>query len=141
MKAELTIGQVAKLADVGVETIRYYQRRGLILEPRKPSGGFRYYSHEVVSQIRFIRRAQFLGFTLEEISGLLKLERISGCAEARSLAGEKVKLIKRKITDLSAMQAALTKLIGRCSSGKGNKGCPIIETLLGGDAEPFSKNS
>ncbi|HEV2398205.1 MAG TPA: MerR family transcriptional regulator, partial [Candidatus Sulfotelmatobacter sp.] len=74
MSENLTIGILAKHSDVNVETIRYYQRRGLLQEPSKPSGGFRQYPQESVKRVRFIKRAQMLGFTLEEIQGLLALD-------------------------------------------------------------------
>jgi MerR family transcriptional regulator, mercuric resistance operon regulatory protein len=129
MAKELTIGQVATLAGVNVETIRYYQRRGLLEEPRKPQGGHRSYPAEAVRHIRFIKRAQVLGFTLDEIAGLLKLQQACACAETRALAAHKAELIRKKINDLSAMHDALTGLVRQCDAGETAKGCPIIEAL------------
>lgn len=129
MSKELTIGSVAKLAGVNVETIRYYQRRGLLDEPEKPFGAYRRYPVEMVKRLRFIKRAQALGFTLEEVSGLLGLEEACACAETRALASHKVDLIDRKLTDLAAMRAALANLVHQCDDGEPTKGCPIIHVL------------
>ena len=94
MASELTIGRVAKLAGVNVETIRYYQRRRLLAEPVKPHMGYRRYPANIVKHIRFIKRAQALGFTLEEIAELLRLEEARACAETRDLAAHKMELIE-----------------------------------------------
>lgn len=129
MAKRLTIGQVAKLARVNVETIRFYHRRGLLDEPRKPMGGYRLYPVEAVKRIRFIKRAQALGFTLEEVTALLHLEAACLCAETRALAAHKVDIIDRKLADLAAMREALVSLVRQCDGGKSCKGCPIIQAL------------
>ena len=129
MHKELMIGSVAKLAGVNVETIRYYQRLGLLGEPAKPMGGYRRYSAEMMKTLRFIKRAQALGFTLEEVAGLLHLEEACACAETRTLAAHKVDLIDRKLTDLTAMREALASLVQQCDAGEPTKGCPIIHVL------------
>jgi MerR family mercuric resistance operon transcriptional regulator len=129
MAKELTIGQVAELAGVNVETVRYYHRRGLLEEPLKPQRGHRRYPAEAVQHIRFIKRAQVLGFTLEEIASLLTLEEACACAETRALAAHKVEMIEQKLSDLSAMHAALTGLVRQCDAGEPAKGCPIIQVL------------
>lgn len=129
MSAKLTIGRVAKLAGVNVETIRFYQRRGLLVEPPKPLGGYRWYAEDAVKRIRFIKRAQVLGFTLEEVASLLSLEEACACAETRALTAHKVELIDRKLKDLTAMREALTSLVQQCDDGEPAKGCPIIEVL------------
>jgi len=129
MSKELTIGRVAKLARVNVETIRYYQRRGLIAEPDKPHMGYRRYPMEMVKRLRFIKRAQALGFSLEEVSGLLGLEEACACAETRALAAHKVDLIDRKLADLAAMRTALADLVHQCDAGEPAEGCPIIQVL------------
>ena len=133
MSKELTIGRVAKLAGVNVETIRYYQRRGLLDEPHKPQGGYRRYQAEAVKQIRFIKRAQALGFTLDEITALLSLEEACSCAETRSLAAHKLELVDRKLTDLTAMRRALAGLVQQCDAGESTRGCPIIRVLSHGE--------
>ncbi|MBY0248595.1 MAG: Hg(II)-responsive transcriptional regulator [Nitrospiraceae bacterium] len=129
MALELTIGRVAKLAEVNVETIRYYQRRKLIAEPDKPHMGYRRYPADIVKRIRFIKRAQALGFTLQEIAELLRLEEARACAETRSLAAHKMELIDRKLTGLTAMRKALADLVQQCDRKKPAKGCPIIQVL------------
>lgn len=129
MASELTIGRVAKLAGVNVETIRYYQRRGLLAEPDKPHMGYRRYPTDIVKHIRFIKRAQALGFTLEEIAELLRLEEARACAETRALASHKIELIDRKLTGLAAMRNALAGLVQQCDRKRPTKGCPIIEVL------------
>ena len=129
MAQRLTIGRVAKLAEVNVETIRFYQRRGLLDEPPKPLGGYRWYPEDAVKRIRFIKRAQVLGFTLEEVTGLLHLEEACACAETRALAAHKVDVIDRKLADLAAMRKALASLVRQCDAGEPAKGCPIIQVL------------
>lgn len=129
MASELTIGRVAKLAGVNVETVRYYQRRGLLAEPDKPHMGYRRYPADIVKHIRFIKRAQALGFTLEEIAELLRLEEARACAETRALAAHKVELIDRKLMGLAAMRKALAGLVRQCDRKQPAKGCPIIQVL------------
>jgi MerR family mercuric resistance operon transcriptional regulator len=126
----LTIGTLASHGGVNVETIRYYQRRGLLHEPSKPSGGFRRYSTETVKRVRFIKRAQALGFTLEEITGLLALDEKNACLETREAATQKLVLIEQKISDLSRMKKSLTRLVGACDSSVSGEPCPIIHLLI-----------
>jgi len=130
MKTELTIGQLASAAEVNVETIRYYQRLGLLQEPPKPIGGHRRYAADQVKRLRFIKRAQTLGFTLTEIAALLTLEQANACTETRDLALRKRKLIEEKIRDLQQMQSALNALVQQCDTG-GQQACSIIQLLAG----------
>jgi MerR family transcriptional regulator, mercuric resistance operon regulatory protein len=125
----LTIGVLAKHSDVNVETIRYYQRRGLLQEPSKPRGGFRHYPQESVKRVRFIKRAQTLGFTLEEIQGLLALDERKACTETREIAAHKLELIAQKITDLSKMKKSLARLVRSCDASSAGAPCPIIHLL------------
>ena len=125
----LSIGQVAVAANVNVETIRYYQRRGLLTEPHKPLGGHRRYSSQEVSRLRFIKRAQVLGFTLEEIENLLRLDGANSCSDTRDVAMRKLALIDAKMADLTAMREALTGLVRQCSIGDRQGICPIIDAL------------
>ena len=129
MKEELTIGQLAKAAGVNVETIRYYQRRGIVDEPYKPLGGHRRYALSAVSRVGFIKRAQQLGFTLEEVTGLLRLEDGESCRETRLLAEHKLELIEERIADLTRMRRMLKGLIAQCAQGQRPRSCPIIATL------------
>ena len=126
---ELTIGKLADAAGVNVETIRYYQRLGLLDEPTKPLGGHRRYAVEQAECLRFIKRAQALGFTLSEIGGLLRLDKGCGCVETRALAVSKLSLIEQKIADLAALQKKLVSLVRQCDAGDGGLNCPIIEAL------------
>ena len=129
MAGALTIGRVAKLAGVHVETIRYYQRRGLLAEPDKPFGTYRHYPADMVNRIHFIKHAQALGFTLEEVAGLLRLSEASACAETRDLAIHKVALIDRKMADLTMMREALAGLVRQCDTSQADSACPIILSL------------
>lgn len=130
MNSFLPIGKLAQAAGVNVETIRYYQRRGLLQEPPKPLGGQRRYPAETVRRIRFIKRAQALGFTLDEVATLLALDRAHACVPTRELAVRKRALLEGKIADLTTLHAALGKLIHECDTRRGKTGCPIIETLV-----------
>ena len=129
MAEELTIGLLARAAEVNVETIRYYQRRGLLEEPPKPPRGRRRYSSVVVRRVRFIKRAQLLGFTLEEVKSLLRLEDGQSCRETRLLAEQKLSAIERRLTDLTRVRRVLKALIAECTQGKRPRSCPIIATL------------
>jgi MerR family mercuric resistance operon transcriptional regulator len=125
----LTIGTLAKRGGVNVETIRYYQRRGLLREPSKPRDGFRRYPQESIKRIRFIKRAQGLGFTLEEIHGLLDLDERKACLQTRDIAAHKLGLIEEKIADLAKMKKALARLVRACDTSSSGTPCPIIHLL------------
>lgn len=125
----LTIGHLAKTAKVNVETIRYYQRIGLIDEPLKPPQGYRRYPAPTIERIRFIKRAQELGFSLAEIADLLSLNG-QDCFDARVIAEHKHAVIQQRIDDLNAMQRELAKLIKACKENvSGQECCAIIATL------------
>ena len=124
----LTISRVAGAAGVHVETVRYYQRRGLLRAPPKPPQGFRIYPHDAVNRLRFIRRAQELGFTLAEIKILLSLGD-GRCRETRELAEHERSLIRGRVRDLKAMERVLGKLVRACDQHGDTPGCPLIETL------------
>lgn len=128
--ATMTIGALAHAAGVGVETVRYYQRRGLLAEPPRPPGGVRRYDAQAIARIGFIKRAQDLGFSLEEIAGLLGLERFSACRPARALAANKLALVESRLADLQRMRTVLKKLIAGCDAGSA-RGCAIIDSLSG----------
>ena len=129
MRSDLTIGKLAECAGVNVETIRYYQRRGLLDEPKKPLGGYRHYAVGTVKRVRFIKRAQALGFTLEEVAGILRIDAASACAETRELAARKLELIEEKLSQLTAMRKGLAALVSECDKG-GTRPCPIIQMLV-----------
>jgi MerR family mercuric resistance operon transcriptional regulator len=129
----LSIGNVAKQTGVGVETIRFYERQGLIDKPPRRASGYRQYSKEVVDQICFIRRAKNLGFSLKEIHELLNLriEPNATSAKVRSRAIDKIEEISAKISSLQQMKGALENLVSACS-GKGPVSeCPILEAMDG----------
>ena len=128
--ASLTIGRLARAADVGVETIRYYQDRQLL--PVPPSdGAFRYYPLSLVERIRFIKRAQELGFALEEVRELLQLEDGADRMSIRRVAGERLSQIEAKLGDLKRMQRVLQDLLTECEHTKAGLPCPIIGTIRG----------
>ena len=129
MNEELTIGRLAKAAGVNIETIRYYQRRGLVDEPAKPLGGHRRYDPSAARRVQFIKRAQQLGFTLDEVTGLLRLEDGQSCRETRLLAERKLAMIEARIADLARMRRILKGLIAECAAGQRPRSCPIIGTL------------
>lgn len=125
----LTIGAFAKAAGVNVETIRFYQRKGLLPEPDKPHGGIRRYGETDVRRVRFVKSAQRLGFSLDEIAGLLRLEDGTHCEEASSLAEHKLQDVREKLADLTRMEAVLSELVHACHTRKGNVSCPLIAAL------------
>jgi len=128
---DIKIGRLAERTGVHLETIRYYQRLGLMPLPERGLGSVRRYGEDAVSRLRFIKRAQNLGFSLEEVKFLLELSVGEHCAETRMLAEQKKRLVDKKIADLRGIQAALDKLIRACGTGKKGRGCPVIENLSG----------
>jgi len=127
---KLTIGSLAKAAEVNIETVRYYQRIGLINEPAKPAQGYRIYSDEILSRIKFIKRAQQLGFSLQEIEELLKLGEGKGrCNDVRLRAEQKRKQIDKQIKDLKKLRATLSGLINSCEKTGKSSQCAIVDTL------------
>jgi MerR family mercuric resistance operon transcriptional regulator len=127
--AGIKIGLLAEKAGVHLETIRYYQRLGVMSTPRRTYGSVRRYGEDSVKRLRFIKRAQALGFSLDEVKLLLDLSVGEHCGETRAFARQKRRLVAKKIADLRAIQTALDKLIRACGSGKRGRGCPIIESL------------
>ncbi len=125
----LTIGALADAAAVNVETIRFYQRKGLLPEPERPHGSIRRYSDITLNRVRFIKASQRLGFSLDEVAELLKLEDGTHCGEARSLAEHKLVNVREKLADLQRIETALDQLVARCGSGRGAVKCPLISSL------------
>jgi len=126
--ATLTIGRLANAADVGVETIRYYQERGLLPIP-VAQGAYRRYSADLVGRIRFIKRGQELGLTLAEIAELLRLEDGADRPSIRRIANTRLVQINHKIADLERMRDVLSHLVDQCEHTKKHLPCPIIATL------------
>ena len=132
MQPGLTIGKAASEAGVNVETIRFYERQGLVEQPPKPDGAsVRRYSAETVERIRFIKEAQFLGFSLREIRDLLALraDPAADCAEVREQAVAKLQEVRRKIDRLQQIGAALETLIAACPGRGGLQACSIMDAL------------
>ena len=131
---EMTIAGLAQAGGVGVETVRYYQRRGLLETPQRsggPRGGIRRYGAADVQQLHFIRSAQAAGFTLEEIAELLRLDSTSDRARARELARSRITALDAKIEELQTARQALTRLARDCASGRRGP-CPIIKAFTQG---------
>lgn len=124
----LTIGRLAKAADVGVETIRYYQERALLPVP-EAEGSYRQYPVSLIDRIRFIKRAQDLGFSLDEIAGLLTLQDGTNRKSIRAIATARVEQIEAKLADLQRMRRTLRHLLHECAHTTANVPCPIIETI------------
>jgi MerR family copper efflux transcriptional regulator len=127
----LTIGEVAEQAKVHIETLRYYERRGLVASPPRSIANYRLYPEDAVRRVRFIKRAQELGFTLKEIKDLLSLRAApeAGCAEVRAHAEVKIQDIDAKIGSLTPMKSVLAKLVAECAGEGPLTDCPILESL------------
>jgi len=127
----LSIGQVARRAGVGVETVRFYEREGLLEEPPRRASGYRQYSEEVVARLRFIKRAQQLGFSLKEISELLllRVDAQTSCEEVKGRTEAKIAEVERKMVELQRMRQALLQVHSLCT-GQGPTGrCPMLDAL------------
>lgn len=128
--AELfTIGELARSASVNVETIRFYQRRGLLAEPERAIGKIRRYGEADATRLKFIKSAQILGFSLDEVMTLLTLEDGTQCGEASKIAQQKLAEVRSKLAGLRRMEKALSKLVGECEKGRGQICCPLISSL------------
>ncbi len=127
----LNIGSLAKQAEVNIQTIRYYERRGLLPEPERTASNYRVYAGDTLQRVRFIKRAQELGFTLSEIKELLELRASprSCCEDVRARSKAKIRNIDEKVRSLEAMRKALSKLVRACSGRGPVTECPILESL------------
>ncbi len=125
----MTIGGLAQTADVNVETIRFYQRKGLMPEPVRPSGGIRRYAEGDRSRLHFIKTAQRLGFSLDEIAELLLLDDGASCAQARIKAEVKLADVRSKLVELHRMEGVLEGLIRLCGAARAKVRCPMIAAL------------
>jgi MerR family mercuric resistance operon transcriptional regulator len=135
----LTIGEVAKRAHVRIETLRYYERTGLVASPPRSESNYRLYPQEIVRRVQFIKRAQELGFSLKEIAVLLALRATpeTPCVDIRRKALDKITTINEKIEALNAMKHALAKLVEECSGEGEITDCPILTAL---DTEVIAHN-
>ncbi|HYC48669.1 MAG TPA: MerR family transcriptional regulator [Burkholderiales bacterium] len=127
---QLTIAGVARTAGVGVETVRYYERRGLIAQPKKSLGSYRRYGSDHVGRIRFVKRAQELGFTLDEVESLLKLEDGTDRRSIQKIAAERLQQVRGRIADLRRIERTLAHLLEDCRD-RGTPQCPIIGAIAG----------
>lgn len=125
----LTIGAFAKAAGVNVETIRFYQLKGLLTQPERPYGSIRRYGKADVARVKFVKSAQRLGFSLDEIGQLLKLEDGTHCSKAVELAAHRLADVHARMADLTRMEEALSKLVSECNAHQGNVSCPLIAAL------------
>lgn len=125
----LTIGAFAKAAGVNVETIRFYQLKGLLPQPERPYGRIRRYGQADVARVKFVKSAQRLGFSLDEVGQLLRLEDGTHCSEAAELAALRLADVRVRLADLERMETALSKLVGECNARRGKVSCPLIAAL------------
>lgn len=123
-----TISKVAKELEINIETVRFYERRGLIKQPIKPDVGYRHYPQETINRIRFIKRAQELGFTLNEITNLLNLND-NPCHQVQDLAELKLQTVRKKKDDLCCLEKVLMEQLAQCQKNNDEQYCPIIDAL------------
>ena len=137
MNELMTIGQLAAAATVNVETVRYYQRRKLLAVPNRPAGGIGRYGVDALTRLRFIKRSQSLGFSLDDVQALLSLDDGQSCGEAKAIGERKLADVRQRIQTLQALEAALQQLVTRCAPSKRKVSCPLIEALMRAE-EPAS---
>ena len=125
----LSIGAFAEAAGVNVETIRFYQRKGLLWEPDRPYGSIRRHGEADVARVRFVKSAQRLGFSLDEVGGLLTLDDGAHCDEARQLAEQKLIDVRSKLADLLRIESVLATLVDDCCASHSTVSCPLIAAL------------
>lgn len=123
------IGRLAAFAGVNVETVRYYQRIGLMPVPKRAPGGTRSYGGNEVARLQFIKTAQALGFTLEEIADLVKLDDGTRCGDARDIAAHKLGIVRERLRDMKRIERTLARLVRQCETRRGAIRCPLIDDL------------
>ncbi len=127
--SNLTIGRLAKLVQINIETIRFYEKSGLIQQPPKPEQGYRIYSQEIVTQLLFIKKAKLIGFTLNEIKELLTLDETCNCNEAKQMAQQKLALVNERLNDLQRIKHTLQNFVESCERNTSMDNCAIIQSL------------
>jgi Hg(II)-responsive transcriptional regulator len=139
----MKIGELARRAEVGIDTVRYYERAGVLPRPRRQASGYRDYGPADVARLQFIRRAKALGFSLDEIRELLQLSSAGngGRAQVRTLAARRLRDVETRLAELEAMRRVLADLVRRCSGTGSVAGCPIIEAVVGTDDTASLSNS
>ena len=135
-RGNLTIGTFARAAGVNVETIRFYQRKGLLLEPPRPLGGVRRYGESDVARVKFVKSAQRLGFNLDQVAQLLRLEDGTNCNEAAEIAAHRLDDVRARLNDLLRIEAALSTLVRECRTRQEDVACPLIAALQHNTAGP-----
>lgn len=135
-RSGLTIGRLAKAAGVGIPTVRFYERRGLLPRPQRRASGYRSFEPDAIQRIRFIRHAQALGFSLKEVEDLLdlRMDPRRSCADVRQQAMKKIADIDAKVAGLARMRKVLDRLIETCPGDAPTIDCPILEALAEDDA-------
>lgn len=133
MMDPMTIGQLAAAAGVNVETVRYYQRRELLATPDRQGGGIGRYPRAALTRLRFIRRAQSLGFSLDDVQALLSLDDGQSCSAARRIGEHKLADVRQRLQALQALETALSELVGRCGTARRKVNCPLIAALMVAD--------
>ena len=132
---DMTIGALAVAAGVGVETVRFYQGRGLLGVPLRRMRGIRRYGQAELARLRFIRRAQRLGFSLKEVADLLRLESETSCTGTRALAQERLSDVRQRLAEMAALEATLERLVEACGDGGASGACPILAALSADSAQ------
>lgn len=127
---QMTIGQLAAAAEVNVETVRYYQRRALMASPERPAGGIGRYPPGALTRLRFIKRSQALGFSLDDVQALLSLDDGQACSAAKAIGEHKLSDVRQRIQTLKSLERALLGLVARCSDSPTTVSCPLIEALM-----------
>ena len=136
----MTIGQLAVAAEVNVETVRYYQRRNLLARPERPLGGIGRYDSSALTRLRFIKRSQSLGFSLDDVQALLSLDDGQHCTAAKAIGEHKLADVRQRIQTLQALETALQQLVTGCSTAKRKVSCPLIESLMRSDVPLIAAN-
>ncbi|MDX1465167.1 MAG: Hg(II)-responsive transcriptional regulator [Halomonas sp.] len=137
----LTIGAFARTAGVNVETIRFYQHKGLLRTPERPPGSIRRYDSGDVARVTFVKAAQRLGFSLDEIRQLLALEDGAHCCEVAELASQRLDDVRARLADLARIEAALSRLVDECHAHRGEVSCPLIAALQDCRGKPEAARS
>ena len=135
---QMSIGRLAEAAGVGVETIRYYQRRELMAPPKRVSGAIGRYPPDALTRLRFIKRSQSLGFSLDDVQALLSLDDGQSCSAAKKIGEHKLAEVRARIQALQALEDMLQQLVSRCSTSKRKVSCPLIDSLMRADVTASS---
>ncbi len=139
----MRIGEMAALAGVPTATVRYYERRGLIAQPRRTAAGYRQYGPDAARRLRFIRHAQELGFSLEEVQQMLELraEDPAACARVEATTRERIELVRQRLAELKRLESTLQALVRSCESNSPTEPCPILAVLADDDHLEGSRRS